>query len=104
VIVRGVLSREPSVEFVCAQDVGLTGCDDEAAPAYAAENGFLVVSHDLSTMPPAAYERLATGKAMYGLLLADQGKPTRAIIESLLLIWSASDAEEHNGIVKYLPL
>ena len=41
---------------------------------------------------------------MSGLLLAHQRTPVSAVIDSLLLIWSASDAEEWSGQVEFLPI
>ena len=55
-------------------------------------------------MRDAAYNRLAAGLPMNGLLLASQRTPVSSIIESLLLIWAASEAEEWTGQVEFLPL
>ena len=54
-------------------------------------------------MRDAAYNRLKAGLVMNGLLLASQRTPVSAIIESLLLIWAASEAEEWAGQVEFLP-
>jgi len=61
---------------------------------YADRQRLLDVSHDVNTMPAAAYARLAAGKTIAGLLMVQQIDPVGAIIENLLLIWSASEAEE----------
>jgi hypothetical protein len=50
------------------------------------------------------FERLARGLPMTGLLLARQSAPIAPVIDSLVLIWSASEAEEWRGGVWYLPL
>ena len=71
---------------------------------YADRQRLLVVSHDVNTMPAAAYARLAAGKTIAGLLMVQQIDPVGAIIENLLLIWSASEAEEWNNQVCFLPL
>ena len=52
-------------------------------------------------MREAACTRLSAGLSMSGLLLAHQRTPVSAIIESLLLIWSASEAEEWAGQVEF---
>jgi len=54
-------------------------------------------------MPAAAYDRLANGQSFPGLLMVQQTMPIRAVIESLLLIWSASEMEEWRDLVVYLP-
>lgn len=103
-IVVGTRRREPAVEFARLRDLGLaTGSDSEVLEFAAAEN-WIVVSHDVNTMRVAAYNRLRAGLVTQGLLLASQRTPVWSIIESLLLIWAASEAEEWTGKVEFLPL
>lgn len=45
-------------------------------------------------MPAAAYERMAEGRPIAGLLMVQQTAPIGPIIDNLLLIWSASEAAE----------
>jgi hypothetical protein len=103
-IVDGVLRREPALEFVRARDVGLSDRPDAEVLAYAAANGFLVVSHDVNTMPAEAYARVAAAQPMPGLLMVHQAQPIAPIIDTLVLIWSASEAEEWQDQVRFLPL
>jgi Domain of unknown function (DUF5615) len=103
-IVTGVLRREPALEFVRARDVGMSERPDAEVLAYAADNGFIVVSHDVNTMPSAAYGRMSSGQKMSGLLMVKQSDPVGAIISCLIVIWSASEAEEWENQVCFLPL
>ena len=63
-IVRGLLLRQPDLDIVRVQDVGLTGEDDLQVLAWAAENNRIVLTHDRATMPSYALERLASGERM----------------------------------------
>jgi predicted nuclease of predicted toxin-antitoxin system len=101
-IVLATVRVEPAVEFVRAQDVDLSGRQDAEVLQFATANGFCVVSHDVNTMPGAAAELQAKGDCC-GPLLVAQDKPTRAVAESLVLIWSAAQAEELRNVVLYLP-
>jgi len=103
-IVMGVLRREPTMEFARLRDLGLATRADPEVLDHAAREKWIVVSHDVNTMREAACTRLSAGLSMSGLLLAHQRTPVSAIIESLLLIWSASEAEEWAGQVEFLPL
>lgn len=103
-IVDGMLRRDPAVVFVRARDAGLAGRPDPEVLEYAATNGFIVVSHDVNTMTKHAYDRLATGLQLSGLLLVRQSDPVQTSTEDLLLIWSASEAEEWAGSVVFLPI
>jgi len=71
---------------------------------YAAGQGMIVVSHDVNTMAHQAYQRLAAGQPMPGLVLARQTASVKSVIDDLLLIWAASEAEEWEGQVRFLPL
>jgi hypothetical protein len=51
-IVTGVLRQEPIVDFVRVRDLGMSAFPDSEILAYAASGRFLVVSHDVNTMPP----------------------------------------------------
>ena len=47
---------------------------------------------------------MAAGDSFEGLLMVRQTLPIGAVIESMLLIWSASELEEWKNQVAYLPL
>jgi hypothetical protein len=103
-IVRGVLRREPQVEFIRARDVAMDQAADQDMLAYAVKRGLVVISHDVSTMPAAATDRIKAGESMAGLLMVAQTTPVREIIDDLCLIWAASDASEWQDRIEYLPL
>jgi predicted nuclease of predicted toxin-antitoxin system len=103
-IVTGAMRREPALEFVRARDVGMSERPDAEVLAYAADNGFIVVSHDVNTMPSAAYARMSSYQRMLGLLMVKQSDLVGTIISCLIVIWSASEAEEWENQVCFLPL
>lgn len=84
--------------------MGWGGRTDDQILELAAEHGFIVVSHDVSTMTAAAAERLRRSAPMAGLLLAPQTGPISPIATESVLIWSASEAQEWIGRIEYLPL
>ena len=71
---------------------------------YATREALLVVSHDVNTMPAAASARTAAGDSCSGLFMVQQTLPIKSVIESIVLIWSASELEEWRDQVVYLPL
>jgi hypothetical protein len=87
---------------VRVRDVGLDTRSDAEILTYAATHGFIVLSHDIKKA--AAYARVAAGEPMGGLLLAHQRDPVGPIIEDLLMITVASEAQEWTNQVRYLPL
>ncbi|MEX2176298.1 MAG: DUF5615 family PIN-like protein [Pirellulaceae bacterium] len=103
-IVRGTLRREPAIEFSRLRELGLAQLPDTEVLRFAAREGSIVVSHDVNSMTSAAFALLADNEAMHGLLLVHQSEPIAPILESLTLIWSASEAESWMGLVEFLPL
>jgi hypothetical protein len=68
------------------------------------EQGRLLVSHDENSMPGHFQAFLETGNQSPGLLIVPQGVPTKAVIESILLLWIASDAHEWVNRIVWFPL
>lgn len=67
-IIRGLLLRLPDLDIVRVQDAELSGADDETVLAWAAAEGRILLSHDVATITRYAYERVAAGEAMPGVI------------------------------------
>jgi predicted nuclease of predicted toxin-antitoxin system len=65
-IIDGVQRREPALDFIRARDVGMSDRGDAEVLVYAAQHGFIVVSHDVNTMPSHAFKLLGAAGAMSG--------------------------------------
>jgi Domain of unknown function (DUF5615) len=92
-IVRGAVRREPQINFRSAQSARLDGVPDPAVLEFAANEGRILVSHDFQTMP-RYFRQFTQGRRSPGVLLVRQDLPVGEAIETLLLIWEASDADE----------
>src|SRR5207249_3148212 len=68
-IVRGLLRRRPDLDLVRVQDVGLSETPDPEILEWAAGQERVLLSHDVSTVPPAAYQRTANGKPLPGVFI-----------------------------------
>lgn len=66
-IVRGLLRRRPDLDIVRIQDVGLSGASDPAVLEWAAREGRVLLTHDVSTLTRYADERVQAGKPMPGV-------------------------------------
>ena len=66
-IIRGLFLRQPNLNLVRVQDVGLQELDDPTILAWAANNDRIIVTHDRATMPDFAYQRLQKNEIMTGL-------------------------------------
>lgn len=76
---------------------------DSEVLAFAAENGFLLISHDVNTMPAEASARIAAAQPMCGLFMVRQTQPIAPAIEARVLIWSASESEEWQNQIRFPP-
>ncbi|SRR6266545_2591 len=103
-IVRALQLREPALDIVRVQDVGLVGQDDPTILEWAAKERRLLVTHDVSTMTRYAYERVAADTPMPGVIEVEMGAPIGVVIEDLLLLVAASDEGEWEGQIRYVPL
>lgn len=103
-IVRGLFLRQPDLDLLRVQDVGLRKVDDPAILDWAASNGRILLTHDRATMPDFAYERLSQGQPMLGMFVINDRMPVRQVIDELLLLIDCSEQDEWQGIVLYLPL
>jgi hypothetical protein len=102
--VRGLLRREPHIDIVRVQDVGLAGADDAVVLEWAASEGRVVVTHDVSTLAGYAFERVAVGKSMPGVFAVPAEGPIGSAIDDLLLLAECSIESEWEGQVRFLPL
>lgn len=103
VIIVGVQRREPEIDFRTANDVGLRGLTDFEVLEIAARDNRILVSQDFKTMP-AAFARFLQEHSSPGVFIVPQSMEFLAAIESLLVIWAASDAAEWSNRICRLPL
>ena len=102
-VVKGVLRREPGIDFRAAAGAELRGLSDIEVLTFAASEGRVLVSHDRKTMPRAFAEFVRTTRSP-GVFILSQKVDHLAAIEALLLVWAASDAEEWTNRICALPL
>jgi hypothetical protein len=103
-ILRGVLRQNPKIDIVRVQDVELSGKDDPEVLQWAADNGRVLLTHDVSTMTRYAYDRVKEGKAMPGVFEVSRAVPVGVAIDEILIVAECSVEGEWEGQVRYLPL
>jgi hypothetical protein len=97
-------SREPAIDILDVKTAGFRGMKDPELLVLAAQQGRILITHDRQTMTRYFQDRLHSGKSTSGLfVLAQQPSAIGEIIEWLLLIWTASQAEEWQDHIVYVP-
>ena len=103
-IIRGLLRRNPDLAIIRLQDAGLSGADDSTVLEWAAQEGRVLLTHDVSTMTHYAYERIKSGKPMPGVFEVNRSISLGVVIGDILLLAECSEEREWEGQVRYLPL
>lgn len=103
-ILRGLFRRDPQLDIIRVQDVGLMTVADPLILEWAAGYDRIVLTHDLRTMPDFAYERLASKQKMPGLIVMRPDIRIGTAIEDIFLIVGCMTPDELNNGVLRLPL
>ncbi len=103
-ILRALFRRRPSLDFVRVQDAGLRGAADPIILEWAAKEGRVLLTHDVTTMTLHAYDRVREGLPMPGVFEVLRSAPASRVLDDLLLIAECSIPGEWEGQVRYVPL
>lgn len=103
-LLRGLLRRNPEIDRVRIQDVGLSGADDPKILEWCAEQDGIPLTSDVRTITKYAYQRIAAGQAMAGVLEIGRGAALATAIVDLLLIAACSEPRDWEGRLHDLPL
>jgi hypothetical protein len=103
-ILRAFRRRQPELDWVRAQDVGLSGRDDDIVLQFAAENERVVLTRDVSTMTSVAYRRIERAEPMPGLIVVPHRMAIGQAIEELIFLAKESESNEWQRQVIWLPL
>lgn len=93
-IVNGLKLRLPELDIVRVQDVDeVAGADDPTVLSYAAGENRIILTHDITTLRPFAYERVAAGLAMPGVIVVKKPFKFEVVISRLVEVVEADDAD-----------
>ena len=103
-IIRGLRRQRASIDIVRIQDMGLYGAPDPDVMEWAAEANRILLTHDVSTIPRYAYDRVRSGMSMPGVVVVSQYLSIGRVIRDLMLMFRYSLDDEWEDQVRYLPL
>lgn len=102
-ILLAAIRREPSLDFQTAPVGGIIGLADPDVLARAASERRILVTHDLRTMP-RHFAEFTAKRASAGVVIVPQSMPTNVVVEDLLLIHAATEADEWTNRLVFLPV
>lgn len=91
-----------SLDLVTAREVGLEQTPDDRILVWAAAAGRAVLTHDYETMIPLAYQRLAAGGRMPGLILVPAALEIGRAVRGLVPILGGGRLEDLENQVRYV--
>ncbi len=103
-ILRGLLRRIPSLDFVTAHQAGLSEVADPDLLAWAADAGRILLTHDRRTMTAHAKTLMEVGEMIAGVIIVPRQMPLAQVIEELELIVACGEETEWHNLVRHLPL
>jgi hypothetical protein len=103
VMLVAIKRRELAFDYQTALEAGLTGLQDPDVLAIAAREGRVLLTHDVRTIPQH-FASFIGEHTSTGMLLVPQSLTRRHVVEDLLLVWTAMEAEEGTNRIMSLPL
>lgn len=104
-IVRGLRRRLPGIDLVRSQEALPEGTPDPEVLAWAAAENRVLITNDRNTMVGFAYQRVASGQRMPGLIATTNEQSVGSAIDDILRIAEYMLEEEiKDQIVVFLPL
>jgi predicted nuclease of predicted toxin-antitoxin system len=103
-IVRGLRRRLPEIDLVRVQDALPEGTPDPEVLAWAAADNRVIITNDRNTMIGFAYQRVAAGGTVPGVIVTTGEQSIGSAIDDILLIAEYMSAEEiRDPVVVFLP-
>lgn len=103
-IVEGMRLREPSLDIVRVEEVGLMATDDRVILDWAATEGRIVITRDRRTLIGFAYDRVRAGLPMPGVFVLRRRISIGDVIDALLILGMCSSPDEWKDQVTHVPL
>ena len=105
-VVAALRRAEPGIDVWRVGQAGTPpfGSLDPDILAFCEEQDRLLVSLDRVSMPDHVAAHHTTGGHTSGVLLVTRRCTLRQLLDDLLLIWTASEAEEWRDTIPYLPM
>jgi hypothetical protein len=103
-LLRRLRTRYPSLDIIRVQDTEVYQAADPILLAWAAQNKRILLTHDIQTIPHYAYERVASGLPMPGIIEVRQTLAIGDALEDLILLILAGTDADFDNQVRYIPL
>ena len=103
---KALRRQAPELVVWCLGDAGAPALQtlDADILNWCEANAFVLVTNNRASMPVHLQDHLAGGQHVPGIFILNPDLTMGETIDELLLIWSASEAEEYADRLSYLPV
>lgn len=104
-LLAAVGGKEPGLEILAVgqPDAPPKETKDPELLLWAEQQGYTLLTRDKRTMPLHVANHLAAGHHTWGVFIINQDRSWKDILENLILIWSASQAEDWQDRIEWIP-
>lgn len=102
-ILDGLKARLPDLDVVRVQDTEMYQSPDPELLAWLADEGRILLTHDIKTMPRYVYDRVRAGLHVPGVIEVHQDTPVGIALDNLEVMLGAGTPEDFENQVKYIP-
>src|SRR5262245_5006130 len=103
-IIRGLRRRAPDIDLVRVQDALPEGTPDPEVLTWTAAQDRVLITNDRNTMVGFAYQRVAAGEPVVGVIATTNDQSIGSAINDILLIAECMPEEEvRDQVVVFLP-
>jgi hypothetical protein len=103
-ILNSLRARFPALDIVRIQDTEMYQSSDEKLFRWLAEEGRILLTHDVRTLPGFVYERVHAGQPVSGVIEVHKDTPIGVAVDELEIMIGAGTPEDFENQVKYIPI
>lgn len=103
-VIDALRRANPQLDLVRVQDTHLYQKDDPTILAWAADQNRVLLTHDFKTMPDFVRERFEQNLLVSGIIFIPKSLPVNQVVEELLIALGATNDNEWQDVMLYLPL
>ena len=103
-ILRGLLRHLPKLNIIRVQDIEMRNVDDSIILAWAAQENYVVLTHDVNTMVAVAFQRTQEDLPMPGVLAVQRLAPLAKAIDDIVFLAQVGEEADFRDQVRFIPL
>ena len=103
-ILDGLRARLPTVDVIRVQATTMRQLSDPELLQWLGQEGRILLTHDVRTMPGFVYERVRAGLPVPGVIEVNRSTPIGQAIDELEVVIGVGEFIDFENQVRYIPL